>query len=132
MTLVCQPRHSKRPPEDTKNALISLELKILCADDQTNVDNKDKDEEYSVVRRWRRIVANDSENLPIGLGSIWLSWLVSNDLDDIMSIIMIVWTAARCLHTIFFANQWQPWRTLIWIIATLCYVAAPIIALIAG
>ena len=129
-TLVWQARHSKRPPEDPKNALIALELKILFATDQTTVDAKDNDEEYSTIRRWRRIVANDTENLPIGLLVLWISWIISTNLDKIMSILMICFTVARILHTICFAFQLQPWRTLIWIVGVLCVIAAPIIVLL--
>ena len=132
MTLIWQARHSKRPPEDPKNAVIALELKILKAYDQTEVDSIDNDDEYSVVRRWRRIVANDAENLPIGLAILWFSWLISIDLDEIMAILMIIFTSARCLHTICFAWQLQPWRTLIWLVGIFAVLAAPIIALVQG
>merc|ERR1712216_510216 len=68
--------------------------------------------------RWNRIVANDVENLPMGLIVLWAS-MMSAYWPNFQACCTIVWCVARCGHTTAFSFGLQPHRTVCWLCATL-------------
>lgn len=99
------------------------------------------DAAIALDRRWRRVVGNDMEQIPIGLIVLWgagivCSTSVENDAQEWTSqavrILFMIFTAGRVLHSIAFAYEAQPWRTIAWTIAWLAVFIGGLIAVIEG
>lgn len=66
-------------------------------------------------RRWRRIVLNDVESIPLGVAVAWgTAGIAHSPLAH--SVMVLAFAASRVLHTIFYAKQSQPWRGIVWTI----------------
>lgn len=106
-----------RPPEDN-------ELK-RSAHPKQNYGRKiaksdqDKYEDILAAReeehRWRRIIQNDLESIPIGMGVILGSVLAGGD-EMLNCFAMTVFTMARIGHTYSYVKRLQPARSVMWII----------------
>jgi glutathione S-transferase len=79
--------------------------------------------------RWKRIVQNDLENIPIGLVVLLGSILVGGN-DTANVVLLAIFTFARIAHTYAYANQMQPHRALLWSTGQLCVVAGALNGLI--
>lgn len=67
--------------------------------------------------RWRRLVLNDVENIPMGL----LLFLVSCGANQILyRLLMSVFVSARVTHSIAYAYEMQPMRGLCWGLGVMC------------
>ncbi|DBA03827.1 TPA: hypothetical protein N0F65_005717 [Lagenidium giganteum] len=102
-----------RVPEDAKLVLLSKGMPV-----QNYGLNKDeKDEKIIKAReietRWRRIVLNDVESIPLAL-LVFVGGLLVPSNEVVQSAAIITYTTARCLHTIAYANMMQPHRGLLW------------------
>ena len=74
--------------------------------------------------RWTRIVANDLENIPLGLLVAWSSLLASGAADSgggktAHIVFVIIFLIGRIGHTLMYARGVQPWRTVFWTAATI-------------
>ncbi|KAF0696893.1 Aste57867_12392 [Aphanomyces stellatus] len=104
-----------------KNQLAGLRAPEDTPDQKQNfglvVDHPEEDLQKARVEaaRWSRIVANDLENLPFGLIVVWASILVGGD-SGVVGISMIVFTAARLSHTLFYALALRPGRSIAYLI----------------
>lgn len=68
--------------------------------------------------RWNRIVANDLENIPLGLIVCWAAVLVqANSTTHV--ILISLFAIGRIGHTVSYAYALQPYRTIFWAAATL-------------
>ena len=76
-----------------------------------------------------RIVWNDMENILIGLILYWSSYIAGGHY-WFNIILVIIFTICRILHTYFYMNAIQPWRSVIWSIGALCNIGAAINLLI--
>eukprot|EP01083_Nonionella_stella_P071935 193608_1 len=114
LCLQVQGLSSPRPPEDA-----TLPTMVTNMMDQVNVDTQQSDDKnneattFAKADRWKRIVSNDVESLPIAL-IIWWACVLTNTFPDVYSIASITWCLFRIIHTIFYAHSMQPWRTYIW------------------
>jgi glutathione S-transferase len=73
--------------------------------------------------RWKRIVQNDLENIPIGLAVLLGSVLVGGH--ETTNVVLIsAFAAARIGHTYAYANELQPHRALLWGTGQLCVLAS--------
>lgn len=99
-------------------------------EDAALVDRTAAADELSQVQRAARVWLNDLENIPIflalGVAYIWVgaspaaaAWL------------FIGFTAARVLHTVFFLNAMQPWRTIAYAVGIACLFGMCILILTA-
>lgn len=111
-----------RPPEDS--SLMAGQPKqsyglVLEDGDQAEAVLMARD----VDVRWRRIVQNDLENIPIGLLVILSSVLVGAN-KDVNEIAMAVFAVMRILHTIAYAYEKQPARTITWMLAIIAVLVS--------
>jgi len=68
-------------------------------------------EEAPIVRRAANVWRNDLENIPIFLILAWI-YVAANGLSaTAFQVYCAVFVVARILHTVFYLNQIQPWRT---------------------
>jgi glutathione S-transferase len=100
-----------RPPEDSKYSLGMGKPKQDYGSMPLN-DNETKAARL-LDMRWRRIVQNDLESIPIGLAVFMGSILVGGN-DVANSVLMISYTGLRLAHTISYAYQLQPHRSITW------------------
>ncbi|DBA03847.1 TPA: hypothetical protein N0F65_005737, partial [Lagenidium giganteum] len=103
-----------RPPEDAK---LSLAKGMPVQNYGLNKDEKDEKiiKAREIETRWRRIVLNDLESIPLAL-LVFVGGLLVPSNEIVHSAAMITYTVARCLHTIAYANMMQPHRGLLWFV----------------
>lgn len=84
--------------------------------------------------RWRRIVANDLENIPLGLIVLWSAALASSAKESEggigVIVLTIVFTVARFAYTACYVFALQPWRTVAWTLGVLSVVAAVFLGIV--
>lgn len=107
-------RAGARPPEDAKLSL----AKRFKAKQTYGLEPADaKDEKLIKAReaevRWRRIILNDLETIPIGM-LVFGAGVLTEANATVHLGAMATFTAMRCLHTYVYANQMQPHRALAW------------------
>lgn len=73
--------------------------------------------------RWKRIVQNDLETIPIGL-AVFLGSVLVGGHEATNCALMGVFTGARIAHTFAYAYELQPHRTLFWSTGQLCVLAS--------
>jgi glutathione S-transferase len=72
-------------------------------------------QEVDAVRRAARAWLNDLENIPIFLILAWI-YVAAGLSASALALYCAVFTVARILHTIFYINGVQPWRTIVFTI----------------
>lgn len=72
--------------------------------------------------RWKRIVQNDLEAIPIGL-AVFLGSVLVGGHEATNCALMGVFTAARIAHTFAYAYELQPHRSIFWTTAQLSVLA---------
>ncbi|KAI8892074.1 hypothetical protein BC833DRAFT_612690 [Globomyces pollinis-pini] len=107
-----------RPPEDSNLRPGASEQSFGL---QTNAEKHLIEKEM----RWNRIVANDLENIPIGL-IIFLVSILARSNEIVTTICLILFTVGRLGHTIAYAYSLQPYRTVFWVIALLSVLVSSI------
>jgi glutathione S-transferase len=61
--------------------------------------------------RWRRMLMNDLENIPLALIMMWMA-VVCRAPSNVHVAGVLIFTLARCLFSLFYALALQPWRSL--------------------
>jgi len=72
--------------------------------------------------RWKRIQANDWENIPM-FCVIMLMALQTHANHRATGIMTIAFTFCRVMHTLCYAKQIQPWRSIFWVLGLLLTLA---------
>lgn len=110
-----------RAPEDARMAGSGAPKQNYCL----MVDEADMEHSDALVQarlvdtRWRRIVQNDVETLPLGVIMFVASILVGGK-NTLNIICMGIFTLMRVIYTIAYAYEMQPLRTFTWAIAHIC------------
>jgi glutathione S-transferase len=73
--------------------------------------------------RWKRIVQNDLESIPLSLVVFMASMAAGGD-QRTNGWLLITYTVARVAHTYTYANQLQPHRMFAWMGGVFCVLAA--------
>ena len=137
ITLAKQGAAATRPPEDKGlNLTADAEMQRL-----TPSDNDDDEAESQRLRqnnggryhrkgfnkkeRWRRIVMNDLENIPLGLIILWVNPMCDAN-GVVTSLCAIIFVICRILHTILYAYSLQPFRSISFTIGLLSIFVASI------
>ena len=85
-------------------------------------------------KRWRRIVANDLENIPLGLIVLWSAAMATSaegsDAGIGVIILTVVFTVARYIYTYCYVKALQPLRTIAWMTALLAVVTAAVLGIV--
>ncbi|RLN59637.1 hypothetical protein BBJ29_002228 [Phytophthora kernoviae] len=102
-------RSGSRPPEDMKLNLTKIKQDYGLT--QTDDENVLKARE--VEHRWRRVIANDLESIPFAL-FVFGGGILAGSNPVVHTGAMVVYTAARCLHTYVYLNAMQPHRAICW------------------
>lgn len=105
-------RGGSRPPED---------MKMFPKAGPQSFDGKEKfkaeDEKGHKIKeaeaRWVRLIANDMENLPMGLILTWGSLLCKPN-PALYTTFLWLFCAGRVVHSFAFANAMQPLRSYSW------------------
>ncbi|TMW68925.1 hypothetical protein Poli38472_001081 [Pythium oligandrum] len=112
-----------RPPEDNKfnpEGMPKQNYGLAATEDNMTPElMKAREEDY----RWKRIVQNDLENIPIGL-AVFLGSVLVGGHETTNVVLMSAFTAARISHTFAYANQMQPHRAILWTTGQLCVLAS--------
>ncbi|KAI8891543.1 hypothetical protein BC833DRAFT_613713 [Globomyces pollinis-pini] len=91
------------------------------------VPEKNAEEQHLIERelRWKRIVANDLENIPFGLIIFLLAFITQSN-EIVNTVCVILFTVGRVGHTLAYAYSLQPYRSVFWAIGVLSVLAASI------
>lgn len=101
-----------RPPEDKNLPLAQgRPTQNYGLDPDTTNENILKARE--IEHRWRRIVANDLESIPIAL-MVFAGGILAGGDKYVYAASLIAYTALRCFHTYAYANSLQPHRAWCW------------------
>ncbi|TMW68921.1 hypothetical protein Poli38472_001077 [Pythium oligandrum] len=107
-----------RPPEDRK--LAELTRKDNPGPEQNFAQMGDVPADESLreaierSERWKRIVANDVESIPLAL-IVFTMGIFVNSNKTVHIIAIIAFTVLRIMHTYAYANSIQPHRSFIWL-----------------
>ena len=82
--------------------------------------------------RWKKIVSNTLETVPLGFVVFAIATTVSSYSESRIGLIVVinVFVFMRMLYVIFFANKLQPWRAIAWTTSILCILVAAIIMVV--
>ncbi|GLE01835.1 hypothetical protein PINS_up010673 [Pythium insidiosum] len=112
-----------RPPEDNKfnrEGMPKQSYGLANTDESASPEVlKAKEIDF----RWKRIVQNDLETIPIGL-AVFLGSVLTGGHETTNIVLMSTFTAARVFHTYAYANQLQPHRAIFWFTGQLCVAAS--------
>ncbi|KAE8953767.1 hypothetical protein PF007_g31927 [Phytophthora fragariae] len=83
------------------------------------------------VMRWKRIIQNDLESMPMAYVVFWsaISVGVSTDLTRTL---LLVYTTARIGHTIVYSQSLPRARMLFWIVGVTCIVVGAVASVLAA
>ncbi|GLE01846.1 hypothetical protein PINS_up010684 [Pythium insidiosum] len=107
-----------RPPEDIKIAEL---LKRKGPAQNYGISSADAKPDEKLQRRmmrdqrWRRIVTNDIEAIPFALAVFAAGLLVESN-ESVLIYSMGTFVVARFAHTVAYAHELQPHRSIIWAI----------------
>lgn len=93
-----------------------------------DADDEKMEKARAVEHRWRRIVANDVESIPIAL-LIFAGGVMAEGNAYVHAGAMIAYTSVRCFHTYAYANSLQPHRAYCWRIGVLSILVGAVNAL---
>lgn len=117
-----------RPPEDR-----NLPLAQGRREQTYGLVTDDNDEELKKARevelRWKRIVANDLENLPLAL-LLFAGGMFAGGDTFIYTATIVLYTTVRCFHTYAYATELQPHRAWCWRIGVVAVLIGAINSLI--
>ncbi len=99
-----------------------------------NTQQQQTEADKDLDARWRRIVANDLENIPIGLIILWAAGMAvsakASKAGTGVIVLTILFTIFRFAFTYTFMRAIQPWRTVVWMGAILCVVIAALLGVV--
>merc|ERR1711879_1139396 len=98
----------KRAPEDEARGITNELTK------QEN-DNTRNAAVFDEEMRWKRIIINDLENIPITLALMWAAVAVRATNEAIVGLAS-AFVFARVGHTVCYVYKLMPWRSIIWFI----------------
>jgi glutathione S-transferase len=102
-----------RPPEDISLTFFSQGTKQSFGMETTGAEEESLKKSRILDERWKRIVMNDLENIPLGLIVAIVSILAGGN--QVLNVVcLIVFTVCRIGHTVTYALELQPHRALFW------------------
>ncbi|KAF1333323.1 Gtp-binding protein parf, partial [Globisporangium splendens] len=115
-----------RPPEDNsfnKSGKLPNQTYGLTGTEESGEDSEKLKQARAIDYRWKRIVQNDLETIPIGL-AVFLGSVLVGGHEATNCALMGTFTAARIAHTFAYANELQPHRAIFWSAGQLCVLAS--------
>ena len=85
-----------------------------------------------IADRWKRIVTNTVETVPISFVIFALATFVVVRENSRLALIVVipVFVFCRVLYVVCYANALQPWRSLVWAVSICCTLVAIFVAVI--
>jgi len=85
-----------------------------------------------IEQRWRRIVSNSLETVPLAFVVFAIATTVSLYSESRIGLIVVinVFVFMRILYVICYVNKLQPWRSIVWAISISCILVAAIIMVV--
>lgn len=124
-----------RPPEDAKLSLAKRFPGVKQTYGATATEQELEDKRLVRAReaeyRWKRIVMNDLENIPMGLIVFGTGVLVGAD-ERVQIGAITVFTLARLAHTYVYAHEMQPARGYTWMVGILAVVVGAANTVVTG
>uniref|UniRef100_K3WEJ4 Microsomal glutathione S-transferase 1 n=1 Tax=Globisporangium ultimum (strain ATCC 200006 / CBS 805.95 / DAOM BR144) TaxID=431595 RepID=K3WEJ4_GLOUD len=124
-----------RPPEDNKLHM-AKRFPGVKQNYGTSATDAPPSDQLLLVRhvelRWRRIVSNDLESIPLAL-FVFAGGILAESNDQVHSVAMVVYTFARVAHTFAYAKSIQPQRSMLWfagVLSTIVGVANAVVAIL--
>nr|CCA19217.1 conserved hypothetical protein [Albugo laibachii Nc14] len=112
-----------RSPEDAKYSRVTQSYGVK----KSSTDQPEESPRMARAKmgdiRWRRIVQNDMENIPIGL-TVFLGSMLAGGNEAANCALIGLFTAARIGHTFAYAYEVQPHRAILWSTGQLCIFAS--------
>jgi glutathione S-transferase len=102
-----------RPPEDIMIKSLARGTTQSFGMESTGIEEEKMKKYRMLDERWKRIVLNDLENIPIGLIIATIS-ILSGGNQWVNSASLVVFTVSRIGHTISYAKELQPHRAICW------------------
>ncbi|KAE9253810.1 hypothetical protein PF004_g1357 [Phytophthora fragariae] len=107
-----------RAPED-KNLPLAKGNPVqnygLVASPNATEEESEKHQKAKLAElRWRRIVQNDLESIPLAL-VVFGAGVLAKGNSTVQIVAMVGYTAVRCFHTVAYANAMHPHRALCWL-----------------
>jgi len=128
VTLAKQGAAQERPPEDmeelfVQNGVQNSEVSGLKDAEAQQPLKKPAKDKFDSNERWRRIVNNDMENIPIGLIILWAQVIVNAN-HATTSVVAVLFTVARICHTVCYYYSFQPYRSIAFFVGLLAIFTA--------
>jgi glutathione S-transferase len=110
-----------RSPEDSSHPLAKGRQQNygLHVDDNDAEALKAREVEF----RWKRIVQNDLESIPLAL-LVFAGGVFASGSKELYVVCIALYTLSRCLHTVAYAKELQPHRAYCWRTGVLTIVVA--------
>ncbi|KAF1327050.1 hypothetical protein FI667_g7970, partial [Globisporangium splendens] len=122
-----------RPPEDNKLHM-AKRFPGVKQNYGTNATDAPPSDQLVLARhvelRWRRIVSNDLESIPLAL-FVFAGGVLAESNDQVHSVAMIAYTFARVAHTFAYAKSIQPQRSMLWFVGVLSTIVGMANAVVA-
>ncbi|CEG40475.1 Membrane-associated, eicosanoid/glutathione metabolism (MAPEG) protein [Plasmopara halstedii] len=104
-----------RPPEDKTLPLAKGNPVQTFGFATPSEDQSEKIQKAKVAEiRWRRIVQNDLESIPLAL-IVFGAGIMAKGNSVVQICVMVSYTAVRCFHTVAYSNALHPHRALCWL-----------------
>lgn len=116
-----------RSPEDSNHPLAKGKQQNYGL--HTDADDADTDAELKKARevefRWKRIVQNDLESIPLAL-LVFAGGVFASGSKELYVVTIVVYTLSRCIHSVAYAKELQPHRAYCWRAGVLMIIVAGI------
>lgn len=122
-------RSGGRPPEDAKLSL-AKKFKVKQTYGMTTETDERVLKAREVEHRWRRIIMNDLESIPLAL-FVFGSGILTSSNQTVHAAALVAYTFFRYAHTFAYANSMQPHRALFWGGSVLCTLVGVVNAVVA-
>ncbi|TMW64550.1 hypothetical protein Poli38472_011430 [Pythium oligandrum] len=86
---------------------------------------------YESEQRWKRIVQNDLESMPLAF-IVFVATIAVGGNKMVTSVLMVAYTVARITHTIVYAKMLQPHRMIAWMSGIFCVLAVAVNGVLAA
>ncbi|RLN27345.1 hypothetical protein BBJ28_00013107 [Nothophytophthora sp. Chile5] len=113
-----------RPPED-RNLPLAQGRREQNYGLQTDTNDAELMKAREIEHRWRRIIQNDLESIPLAL-LVFGGGVFAGGNKELFTICLLIYTISRCFHTIAYAYSLQPHRAWCWRIGVLMIIVGAI------
>eukprot|EP01084_Bolivina_argentea_P067210 122448_1 len=122
MIIIASGGKRKRAPEDGFQPKVDNKAAYQSMEPQQDENEESPKNDTPLVKigfsdedRWRRIVQNDMENIPITLILMWIAVIVDGN-NEVNVTLAAVFLFGRIMHSLCYIYQLMPWRSIGWML----------------